>query len=298
MSSCAAGPYPMGGGAAFPTADDLGRLATHLRAAWASMGARAEGGRGGSGAPGRGPWAGGPWGRGGPFGPDFPWPGHRPGRGGWPFEPGRARAGRGDARLAILALLEEGPRHGYQLIQDIRERSHGAWNPSPGSIYPALSALQDEGLIDDEKLDGRRVFSLTPAGRAYAAERADDLRRVFADNTAPPEHEDVTDLRELIWGVGGAALTVIGSGTQAQREQARQILARTRRDLYRILAEDQAGSADIGTDEDAAAPAAAAAQARAASTHSAEQEAAAAEAWAPRVGLPRLERADEAEGSR
>ena len=70
------------------------------------------------------------------------------------------------------------------------------------------------------------------------AERADDLKRVFADNTAPPEHEDLADLRELIWGVGGAAVTVIGSGTPEQRELAREILARTRRDLYRILAED------------------------------------------------------------
>lgn len=248
MSTCAAGPHPLGEGTTFPTSDDLRRLGAHLRDVILAMGARADSGRGpgGPGAPGRGPWGGGPWGRGGPFGPDSPWGGHRPGRGGWPFEPGRARAGRGDARLAILALLEEGPRHGYQLIQEIGERSHGAWTPSPGSIYPALSALQDEGLIDDEKLDGRRVFSLTPAGRTYAAERAEDLRRVFADNTAPPEHEDVTDLRELIWGVGGAALTVIGSGTPAQREQARQILARTRKDLYRILAEDDLGEQGDG----------------------------------------------------
>jgi DNA-binding PadR family transcriptional regulator len=163
--------------------------------------------------------------------------GRRPG---WPFEPERARAGRGDARLAILALLEEGPRHGYQLIQDIRERSGGSWNPSPGSIYPALSALQDEGLIDDDKVDGRRVFALTDAGRQYVTERAEDLARVFADNTAAPEHEEVTDLRELIWGVGGAAVTVIGSGTPEQRDQARVILSRTRRDLYRILADDAA----------------------------------------------------------
>lgn len=168
------------------------------------------------------------------------WGHGRGGRGhGWPFEPPRARAGRGDIRLAILALLQEGPRHGYQLIGDIAERSDGAWKPSPGSIYPALSALQDEGLIDDEKIDGKRVFSLTGAGREYVARRADDLARVFAANAGAQEHPEAADLRELIWGVGGAALSVLGSGTPEQRERAREILARTRRELYLILAEDQ-----------------------------------------------------------
>ncbi len=239
MSTCAPGPYAMGEGIPPFTSEDANRLLRHLRDSWLAMAGRA--GSSGPPGPGRG-WGGpgGPWGPGGPFGPDFPWGGRRGGRPnhGWPFEPGRARASRGDARLAILALLAEGPRHGYQLIQDIRERSDGAWNPSPGSVYPALSALQDEGLIDDEKVDGRKVFSLTEQGRAYVAERAEDLARVFADNTAPPEHQDVTDLRELIWGVGGAAVTVLGSGTPEQREQAREILARTRRDLYRLLAQE------------------------------------------------------------
>ncbi len=247
MNTCCS-PFAMHEGTPF-SKDSLKR---QLRDAWLAMAAQAASDRG-SFAPGRG-WGppggpgrqGGPWGPGGPFGPDFPWGGRRGGgRGhGWPFEQGRARASRGDARLAILALLAEGPRHGYQLIADIRERSAGAWNPSPGSVYPALSALQDEGLIDDEKVDGRRVFGLTDAGRQYVAERADDLKRVFADNTAPPEHEDLADLRELIWGVGGAAVTVIGSGTPEQRELAREILARTRRDLYRILAEDAEDSED------------------------------------------------------
>lgn len=92
---------------------------------------------------------------------------------GWGGGPSRPRAARGDVRLAILALLAEAPRHGYQLIQDIGERSHGAWTPSPGAVYPALSALQDEGLIDEEKVEGRRVFSLTEAGRGYVEARSE-----------------------------------------------------------------------------------------------------------------------------
>jgi DNA-binding PadR family transcriptional regulator len=211
---------------------------------------------------GHGGWGSGgpPWGAGGPWGPGGPWGGGRPGgsgrrgRGpGWPFEPdagrGRGRAGRGDVRLAILALLKEGPRHGYQLIADIGERSGGAWNPSPGSIYPALSALQDEGLIDDEKIAGKKVFSLTESGRGYVAERADDLAKVFADNTPGAEHEEVTDLKELMWGVGGAAVTVLGTGTPEQRQKAREILARTRRELYLLLATEEDDPTDESTEE-------------------------------------------------
>ena len=207
---------------------------------WPDRGPRGEGG------PKRGPRGDGPGGPGGPFGfgpfGGFGPGGFGPGRGshgrgpGWRFEGGRGRAGRGDVRLAILALLSEGPRHGYQLIQDITERSGGAWAPSPGSIYPALSALQDEGLIDDEKVEGRRVFSLTEAGKAHVAERQAQIDAVFAQNAPTSEHEALAEVGRLMWGVGEAALTVMGSGTEAQRAEARDVLARTRRDLFGILA--------------------------------------------------------------
>lgn len=166
-----------------------------------------------------------------------------PGRHGWPFGPEprgpRPRAGRGDVRSAILLLLAEAPRHGYQIIQDITDRSGGAWRPSPGSVYPALSALQDEGLVDDEKVDGRRVFSLTESGRAYVEVRSDDLARVFAANAAEPEHEEVTDLRQLLFGVAAAAVEAISHGTPEQAAAARRVLQQTRRDLYRLLTEDE-----------------------------------------------------------
>lgn len=178
-------------------------------------------------------------GHGVPFNPEMafgPWAGPRRGRG--PRGGEGRRAGRGDVRLAILALLAEEPKHGYQLIQEIADRSEGAWNPSPGSVYPALSALQDEGLIDDEKLDGRRVFSLTAAGREYVAANPEALAKVFAANSPSPEHEEFTDMRQLMFGVGAAALNVMQGGTESQREQAREVLNRARRDLYRILAEE------------------------------------------------------------
>ena len=183
----------------------------------------------------RGPWgpAGGPWKAWGPGGPGRGWP-FGPDGGGQP----RSRASRGDVRTAILALLAEEPRHGYQIIQDITERSGGAWKPSPGSVYPALSALQDEGLVDDEKVDGRRVFSLTDAGRSHVADRAEELAHVFDANSGEAEAEDVTDLRQLLFSVGAAAVQVLSTGSPDQVAAARKILTNARRDLYLLLADD------------------------------------------------------------
>ena len=170
-----------------------------------------------------------------PFPPGFG-PGPRGGSGpGWRRgRRGGGRAGRGDTRMAILALLADGPRHGYQLIQDITERSNGAWRPSPGSIYPALSALQDEGLVDDQKLDGRRVFDLTEAGRAYVGEHEEALAAVFRANS---DDEGSGDLRQSVAALAGAAMQVSHVGTQAQRERAVAVLDEARRALYLLLAE-------------------------------------------------------------
>lgn len=202
-----------------PIEEILERLRTHMTG---------HGRRGPWGPPGATPWkawgAGGP-GRGWPFGPD----------GG---NPPRARAGRGDVRTAILALLSEEPRHGYQIIQDITERSGGAWKPSPGSVYPALSALQDEGLVDDEKVEGRRVFALTDAGRAHVADRAEELSHVFDANSGEAEADEVVDLRQLLFSVGAAAVQVVTTGNPDQVAAARKVLSQARRDLYLLLADD------------------------------------------------------------
>lgn len=203
-------------------------LRRHARA----MAAAAMSGRRGGWGQGPGPVP--PWLRGG-----WGW-GGGPGGAGWPGPggPGRSRAGKGDVRTAILALLWDGPRHGYQLMQEIAERTHGAWRPSPGSVYPALSALQDEGLVDDEKVEGRRVFTLTESGRAHVQERADELAAVFEGFDS--EHdEELSDVRVLIAGVAAAAVQCLTTGTSEQAERARKILAQTRRDLYAVLADDE-----------------------------------------------------------
>src|ERR1700756_1072661 len=88
---------------------------------------------------------------------------------------GRGRkARRGDIRTAALLLLAEEPRNGYQIMQEVQERSEGVWSPSPGSLYPALAQLEDEGLIATEEREGRKVYALTDAGRKAVEERGAD----------------------------------------------------------------------------------------------------------------------------
>ena len=151
---------------------------------------------------------------------------------------GGPRVGRGDVRAATLLLLAEKPMHGYQVIQEIAEQSGGVWRPSAGSVYPALQQLEDEVLVRAEQSDGRRVFYLTDAGRAYVEERRAEL---IAARDAVTGHVDggVVALHDLFMRVGIAIKQVAHAGTPAQIATARELLTSTRRQLYRILAGDE-----------------------------------------------------------
>jgi DNA-binding PadR family transcriptional regulator len=171
-------------------------------------------------------------------------------RGGWwpgppgpPPGPARApKASRGDVRAAILALLKEGPRNGYQIMSEIEERSGGAWRPSPGAVYPALSQLADEGLIVAEESAGRRVFSLTEAGREYT-EQNPGMARGAWESAAQQEAWQVPGLFAEAARLGGGIVQLAHAGTPEQVQAAERLLEQTRRQLYRILAED-AGQPD------------------------------------------------------
>jgi DNA-binding PadR family transcriptional regulator len=178
---------------------------------------------------------------GGPRGPrGGPWQGQRSWgwdqAGGAPWDQGRRqrgpRAGRGDVRSAVLALLAEQPMHGYQIIQEIGQRSGGSWKPSPGSVYPTLQQLEDEGLVRAEEQEGRRVYRLTEEGQRVATERAEEFASLW-QGVAPSE--DDTQLGDLIFQVGAAFVHVARTGTPEQMAQARKVLARTRAELYKIL---------------------------------------------------------------
>jgi DNA-binding PadR family transcriptional regulator len=178
---------------------------------------------------------------GGGHGPGHGWMGPGPfGAGGFgPFRPGGRgkRARRGDVRAAVLLLLVEEPRNGYQLMQELEERSGGVWRPSPGSIYPALSQLEDEGLVRSDEAAGRRAFQLTDEGRAYVEENREALG-VPWDEVGGDLPEGLFELRKLMMQLGMATMQVAQAGDEAQTAEARKVLEDARRSLYRILAGD------------------------------------------------------------
>ncbi len=148
------------------------------------------------------------------------------------------KARRGDVRAAILAVLAEQPMNGYQIIQEIAERSGGVWKPSPGSIYPTLQQLEDEGLVTADAEVGRRTFTLTDEGRAYVADHADEVSAPWEAMSAPAE-DDENGLKPLLGQVATAMWQILAAGTPDQQARAKEALAELRRKLYGILAEDE-----------------------------------------------------------
>jgi DNA-binding PadR family transcriptional regulator len=166
----------------------------------------------------------------------------RPGGGqswGFPgFGPPRGpRARRGDVRAALLVLLAEEPRNGYQLMQEIERRSDGVWRPSPGSVYPALQLLEDEGLVGPAPGEGAKAFTLTDTGRAHVEAHRDELGAPW-DDVKGDMGEGARELMGAMRHIGLALFQLTHSGSEAQQQEAKEVLAETRRALYRILAED------------------------------------------------------------
>jgi DNA-binding PadR family transcriptional regulator len=172
--------------------------------------------------------------RGGPFGPGFG-PGMPPGRG-FGSPRGRRRTNRGDIRAAVLALVAEQPRHGYEIIQEIAERSGGAWRPSPGSVYPTLSQLEDEGLVRVEQTEGRKVVRLTEAGTTYVSEHREELDAVWV-SVGRDADDEASGLWEQLGQLHAAAQQVMGAGTPEQITAATAALTEARKTIYRLLAE-------------------------------------------------------------
>ncbi|HXY72359.1 MAG TPA: PadR family transcriptional regulator [Actinomycetota bacterium] len=169
---------------------------------------------------------------------------HRGSFGPWgpPFGPGRrhrmgGRARRGDVRAAILMLLAERPMHGYEIIQEVGGRTGGVWEPSPGSVYPTLQMLEDEGLVTAQESEGRKRYALTEQGKAEAERRSTD----------PAPWDEVTrgassatmDVRRLGFQIFGAVKQIGETGTEQQLQSVVEILTETRKRLYKILAEDE-----------------------------------------------------------
>ncbi|TXS46089.1 PadR family transcriptional regulator [Streptomyces sp. uw30] len=182
-----------------------------LRGAFGPFGPGGGPGFGGPGFGGPGPW--GPRGRGGP----------------------RGRARRGDVRASILALLKDRPMHGYEMIQEIAERSGGAWKPSPGSVYPTLQLLEDEGLIASETEGGKKLFSLNEAGRE-AAEAGPEAP--WEEASRGVDWEALGEIRQAGFGLMEAFGQVWKTGSKDQRDKALAVINDARKKLYLILADE------------------------------------------------------------
>lgn len=182
------------------------------------------------------PWAG--WagwgGSGRGFGGGFGGPGS--GRG-----PGGHRARRGDVPVGILGVLSDGPMHGYELIREIEARSGGAWHPSPGSVYPHLQLFQDSGFVTSEEQDGKRIYSITGAGREKLAEYTARVGASPWDVAREGAREGKERFGKLFAGMGqlaAAVMQVVRTGSAEQVEQVAQIVAEARKKVYGLLAED------------------------------------------------------------
>jgi DNA-binding PadR family transcriptional regulator len=157
-----------------------------------------------------------------------------------PHMPRAPKVRRGDVRAAILDVLAVEPMNGYQIIQQIAERSGGAWKPSPGSVYPTVQQLEDEGLVEGTDGAGRRLLTLTDAGRRYVEEHPDEMAatwRAFDEAASAEQEATGPDLKPVIGQVMGAVWQVVTTGTRQQQAEAAEILADTRRRLYGLLAE-------------------------------------------------------------
>lgn len=160
--------------------------------------------------------------------------GHHFGGHGTMHLPGQ-RAKRGDVQAAVMALLNEQDMHGYQIIQELSERSGGAWNPSPGSVYPALQVLEQQGMVSSEESGGRRVFSLTDVGRKHA----EMLPEQAPWDQMAEDSDSSRRLRDIFHGLMSATSQAARSGDDEQIAKTAEILANARKHIYLMLAGDE-----------------------------------------------------------
>jgi len=143
------------------------------------------------------------------------------------------RAKRGDVKFIVLGALAEKPMHGYDIIQSLEQRHEGRYRPSPGSIYPTLQMLEDGGFVTSEQVDGKRVYTITDAGKKLLAERHDD-----ADETGDSDTEtDWSGMRESAIKFIAAVKQGVTHEDPKVREQVMTVVNEARKNIYKILAE-------------------------------------------------------------
>ena len=154
---------------------------------------------------------------------------------------GRHRVGRGDVRSAVLALLDDRPMHGYEMIQELEERTGGRWRPSAGSIYPTLQLLEDEGLVAAEEIDGKRRFTLTAEGIAEADRRG--ATRPPWEEAGEAANAPAGRLRDAVFQLGAAVMHAARTANAEQIAEVRDVLLDARKRIYTILGDGAAQGA-------------------------------------------------------
>ena len=174
---------------------------------------------------------------------------------GWGFRGGHAgghRAGRrqwfgaGDMKYVVLKLLREKPRHGYEVMKELEERMHGCYSPSPGTVYPTLQWLEDEGLVVARDVEGKKVYEITDTGRAFLDENKDTVEDIFDRVRETVERTVGGSMVEVNRALGQLVKTVYRTGWKADGDAARkrvaEILAKAAAEIEE-LGKTPAGSA-------------------------------------------------------
>jgi DNA-binding PadR family transcriptional regulator len=128
----------------------------------------------------------------------------------------------------ILEVLEEGPRHGYDIIAELERKSGGRYRPSPGSVYPTLQLLEDGGYATSETVDGKRVYTITDAGRTLLKGKAPEVE---------PNRVEEDDLRSAFFKLSEAVRQAANLAGPAEQGKLREILTDARREVYKLLAD-------------------------------------------------------------
>ena len=148
--------------------------------------------------------------------------------------------GRGDLKYVILDLVKDQPRHGYDIIREMEGRFGGMYAPSPGTVYPTLSLLEDMGLVSVVQQEDRKVYTITEAGRQYLTEHSETLDDIFGRMRTWWQREGASEIQDTMKEVGEtiAYLSRQGSRMWSDPEKSRQVkevLNRTRKELRDIF---------------------------------------------------------------
>ena len=162
---------------------------------------------------------------------------------------GRQGFERGDLKYVILEQLKDKPAHGYELMRALEERFGGFYTPSPGAVYPTLQMLEDMGYVTAEQQEGRKVYSITDAGRTFLVERQPQVDEVFSrmrqrwgTEWGPQAHRMIHDLRDEMRDLARSFASEARHRwpNPEQQHRIRDAISRAKAEIQAILAEEPA----------------------------------------------------------